>query len=339
MSQFTFDDLRIRTAEFLSSAYHGTAGTSAAAVPVETYSLDVVNRVVNDGYKRFLMEHNWVFMTPLAELTLPVETTGTITTGGSGTFTDTSITDATGTHNGKSMELTGTDGSTQVVTVLTQTSAGVFTFADANLVFTAGDTYTMVASPGFRGRSDRILMPTDFGGSIRGQITYGGPAGTPRIALNQISDDRIRELNAGDNQTNSDTVAIAFRPATQDSPSDPARFEAVLWPKPISTRTINFRYLRQPVPLTLGTDRPVTGFVHDMTLLAAIKAEAEITRHDEVGIWEGQYKALLQTSKDRDSEQRPQSLGMMKNPMDTGGGGFPFFRGTVDDVNGTEITF
>jgi hypothetical protein len=338
MSQFTFDDLRIRTAEFLSSAYHGTAGTSAAAVPTEVYSLDVVNRVVNDGYKRFLHEHDWVFMTPLAELSFVTETTGSVTTGGTGTFTDSAMTDTTGTHNGKSLEITRANGSTFHTIVVTQTSAGVYTFADGSLVFTAGDTYTMVAAPAIRGRADRYAMPADFGGNIRGQITYGGPAGTPRIALEQVSDDRIRELTSGDVNTAAEPVAIAFRPLAQEAPSDEAIIEAVVWPTPQAVRTIKFRYHRQPVPLVLGTDRPVSGFIHDMTLLAAIKAEAEVTRHDEIGVWEGQYKTLLATSKIRDSEQRPKSLGMMKNPEGSRVG-FPFFRGTTDNINGTEITF
>jgi hypothetical protein len=338
LSQFTYDDLRIRCAEFLSSAYHGTDGLSKAAVPTDAVDKDVVDRVVNDGYKRFYMEHDWFFMTPVAEFSLSAETTGSVTTAGTGTFTDSAMTDTTGTHNGSSIEIVQANGATFHTIVLTQTSSGVFTFQDGSLVFTVGDTYTLATSPAHRGRTDLILMPDDFGGNVRGQITYAGPAGTPRIALNQVSDDRIRELNAGANQTNGDTVAIAFRPIVQDSPSTPARIEAVLWPKPTSARTLRFRYLRQPPALVNGTDRPVSGFVHDMVLLAAIKAEAEITRHDEVGVWEGQYKALLVTAKARDAEQRPKSLGMMTNP-EGGSVGFPFFRGTVDDINGTAITF
>jgi hypothetical protein len=337
MSQYTFDDLRIRTAEYLSSAYHGTAGTSAAAVPVTVVDKDVVDRVVNDGYKRFCMEHDWVFMTPIFELTFVTETTGSVTTGGIGTFTDSTMTDTTGTHNGSSIKVTRSNGSTFHTIVLTQTSAGVFTFADGSLVFTTTDTYKLVASPAIRGEAHRYKMPEDFRGDIRGQITYGGPPGTPRITLQQVSTDEIEALFSGDVTTSSEPVAVGFRPLTQDSPSDPASIEAVFWPTPQSARTIKFRYYRQPVDLVQGTDRPITGVVHDMTLLAAIKAEAELTRHDEIAVWGEHYKNLLVTSVKRDAEQRAKGLGPMLNPE--GPSGFRFFRGTVDSINGTPITF
>jgi hypothetical protein len=338
LSTFTYDDLRIRVSEFLSSSYHGTAGTGAAAVPIEVYTADVIDRVVNDGYKRFVQDHDWIFMTPLFQMTFVNATTGSVTTGGTGTFTDTAMTDTTGTHNGSSILIKRSTGSTFHTVVLTQTAAGVFTFADGNLVFATTDTYSLAASPAIRGDADRYLMPADFSGSILGPITYGGPAGTPRISLNQVDEGGLRELQSGDVSTSSEPVAIAFRPLDQENQSEEPRIEAVLWPTPQAQRTLHMRYRRRPLPLVLGTDRPITGWEHDMTLLACCKAEAEITRHDEVAIWGATYAALLQTSIKRDSDARPKSRGMMTNP-EGGGIGFPFFRGTVDNINGTSITF
>jgi hypothetical protein len=62
----TFDDFRIRVAEYL-----GVADTSggAAALPVDAGDLDLVSRLVNDGYRRFLRDYRWNFMSVPFSLT------------------------------------------------------------------------------------------------------------------------------------------------------------------------------------------------------------------------------------------------------------------------------
>jgi hypothetical protein len=61
----TFTKLRIRVAEFLGIAYYGATGTEAAQLPVDAHDLDLVGRLVNDGYARFLNdnEKGWRFLT------------------------------------------------------------------------------------------------------------------------------------------------------------------------------------------------------------------------------------------------------------------------------------
>jgi hypothetical protein len=284
------------------------------------------------------MDHDWVFMTPVEELSFVTATAGSVTTAGTGTFTDSAMTDTTGTHDGSSIRILRSNGSTFYATIATQTSSGVFTFADGSLVFATTDTYTIVASPAIRGEAHRYLMPSDFGGIIRGRIQYGGPAGTPRTELLQIDVDEISALNAGENKTTGDPVTIGFRPLTQDSPSEQPRFEALVWPTPGTARTITYRYRRQPVALVNGTDRPVSYAMHDMTLLAAVKAEAERTRHDETSVELDNYKQLLTQSKALDAQMRPKRKGFMSNP-ESGAGAFPFSLGTVDSYNGTDLTF
>lgn len=65
--RLTYDQLRIRVAEFLGVAdYSG----SAAALPVDTIDLDRVSRLVNDGYARFIAENEkWNFLTVPLSLT------------------------------------------------------------------------------------------------------------------------------------------------------------------------------------------------------------------------------------------------------------------------------
>lgn len=58
--RLTFDQLRIRVAEFLGVADNSG---SAAALPTDPIDLDRVGRIVNDGYARFLSENEkWNFL-------------------------------------------------------------------------------------------------------------------------------------------------------------------------------------------------------------------------------------------------------------------------------------
>ena len=74
-----FKDLMIRAAEFLGVADYAASGTGKAALPVDEGTLDIVKRVTNDGFRRFVAEsvdprtgepHSWRFLNQYFELTL-----------------------------------------------------------------------------------------------------------------------------------------------------------------------------------------------------------------------------------------------------------------------------
>lgn len=59
----TYDKLRIRVAEFLGIHYAGANGDQAAQLPVDAGDLDLVSRIVNDGYARFIGDNEkWNFL-------------------------------------------------------------------------------------------------------------------------------------------------------------------------------------------------------------------------------------------------------------------------------------
>lgn len=66
--RLTYDQLRIRVAEFMGVAdYSG----SAAALPTDPATLDQVSRIVNDGYARFITDNEkWNFLSVPLTLTL-----------------------------------------------------------------------------------------------------------------------------------------------------------------------------------------------------------------------------------------------------------------------------
>lgn len=61
----TYTDFRLRVAEFLGVSYYGASGDQAAQLPVDAHDLDKVGRLVNDAYRRFLLdnERGWNFLT------------------------------------------------------------------------------------------------------------------------------------------------------------------------------------------------------------------------------------------------------------------------------------
>lgn len=329
---FTYDILRIRVAEYLGVSFKGTDGTEKPQLPQGEFDLDIVSRMVNDGYRRFITDFNWEFMTPLDRITFVSRTTGSITTAGTGTFTDTARTETTGTFNGQNIKITREDGSLFVTTVLTSTSSGVFTFADETLVFLTTDEYTI--STAVDGESHRYLMPDDYIGILVRDLTYELPQGSPLLTLAQVSEDKIRAFRAGGTTTTGDPVMVAFRPITVD---DRPRWEAIFWPTPGTIRTVAFRYRRFPQELEIGTEVTIAGPQHDMTLLQACRAEAERQRFDRVAIEESRYQSQLEVSKRLDRESRPKSLGI--EGLNVEGPGVFTPNGLVDFVNGTEITF
>lgn len=328
----TYDDLRIQTAEYLGVSYKGSNGKEKPQLPQTAYDLDTVSRVVNDAYERFITEYNWEFMAPLGSITFVSQTTGTITTGGTGTFTDTARTEADGSFDGQNIKITKSDGSSFTATVLTSTSGGVFTFADATLVFTVGETYSI--STAVEGENHRYLMPTDFHGVLIRDMTYGWPSGSPKLRLRQVAEDEIRAARAGEASDSGDPVVVAFRPIEIE---DEPRWEAIFWPAPGTLRTVHFRYRRFPVRMSIGTERPITGVQHDRALLASCLAEAELDRFGQPGSQEERYQKQLFLSKNLDRDARPKNLGDFGDR--SGDSKIRLPLGTVDKFDGIDITF
>lgn len=73
-SNLNFTDLRIRVAEFLGIADYSSG---AAGLPTDAHDLDLVGRIVNDGYHRFITEQEWSFLFPTLEVTLTSSPAGT----------------------------------------------------------------------------------------------------------------------------------------------------------------------------------------------------------------------------------------------------------------------
>jgi hypothetical protein len=300
----TYQDYQIRVAEYLGNAYTGAAGTSAAAVPVNTYDADLVQRLVNQGYMRFLQANpRWNFLNVPTSVTLSaLALTGICTAGTSNTFTDTSLIGNTSISAGWGLTITHADSSLdeQYVSSFNSGTGQVTitgTFVETPQV---GDSYSLMASPpNVFGQPWRYFMPSDFYGDVLTPFTYN--IGGPRLTVNTVDEVTIRELRAGANTAG--TVSnCAFRPVPATNSSVPAsRWEVLFWPAPSNANTLTCVYKRWPSAFSSNTDRSVAGFQHDLTILAACIAEAERMMNDKAGEREQFFQAILKQSMDLDA--------------------------------------
>lgn len=308
----TFQDFQIRTAEYLGNAYYGANGQGAAQVPINVFALDLVTRLVNDGYRRFIGESpKWNFLNVPVSITFnnapfisSVSATGNVTTGVV-TWVDSSIAGvyADNTYTGQGATLTHSDTSTDEGLVTAYVgSSGTFTATlspnQPGETPQPGDSYSVAPTPMVAGQSYRYYMPDDFYGELLTPWTYN--IGGPRLTVETVPEVTIRELRAGANTTG--TVSnCAFRPINTTAASSGQRWEALFWPSPATTNTLTAMYKRFPQKMVNPTDRSVAGFQHDDTIMQAIVAEAERQRGDTQGPREQGYQTALQRSMKMDA--------------------------------------
>lgn len=311
----TFSDFQIRVAEFLGMAYYGSNGQGAAQVPINTQDLDLVTRLVNDGYRRFIGENpKWIFLNVPITITFntaPFQSlvTATGTNAGSGgtiTWTDSSIAGvyADNFWAGQGGQITHIDTSLDEFLVTASVGAtGAFTGTVApNMpgeVPQVSESYVLAPYPVVAGQQWRYYMPDDFYGELLTPWTYN--IGGPRLTVTTVSEYEIRELRAGANTTG--TVSnCAFRPINTmatwpfGASTGGQRWEALFWPSPATTNTLTAIYKRFPQKLANATDRSVAGYQHDDTIMQAIIAEAERQRGDTAGPREAGYQTALKRS-------------------------------------------
>lgn len=303
--RLTFQTLQIRVADFLGIA---DRSGSALAVPTDAKDLELVKRLVNDGYRRFVSEsEKWNFLNvPLAITFVPQQTL--TLTGGNGTTTliagSIAGTYANDVFNGFEVTVIDTTTGTKYVYLVADYtgSSGTFTFTAINSTLGSGDTLEIAGLRNVAGQADRYYLPDDFYGLWRPFFTYDENG--PRTRIDEVPESMIREFKAN-NLTTGTPAEVAFRPINVDATADGKRWEAIFWPEPSGTETVSARYRRFPALLSANGDVSVAGFHHDGTVLAASLAAAELYRNDKIGIHEATYQAKLSTSKKLDSRATP----------------------------------
>lgn len=305
----TFDDMRIRVAEHLGIAYYGAAGNEAAQLPTDAHDLDLVSRLVNDGYRRFLSERAWSFMRPLLTIVFRQQYDGSATAVGGSTLSDSTRTQADDFFNGYSIRVTSAaTGDIQVRTVTDYVGAtGQFVVGVAfSPALVIGDTYTVAPAECVEGQNHRYYLPDDFFGVIHRPFTYGEDG--PITSMEPSTEWKIRELRAGQDVSGQPTI-YAVAPINTSVTTDGDRWEAIFWPRPNILEAVQCRYQRYPNKLTTGTHRHVAGFQHDAAVLAAAKAEAELQQEGVEGAQSIAYDKALARSVMLDDKSTPVRIG------------------------------
>lgn len=324
--RLTFEQLQIRVADFLGIA---NRSGSSLAVPSDAKNLELVKRLVNDGYRRFITEQeNWNFLNVPLSLTFVDETEYTITAVAAGTITVGTLACVFANDVFNGFEITATDEDTGTEYQLTITdyvgATGAFSVAAVPAAIEAGDTFIIAGLRNVFGNGYRYYMPDDFFGLWKQQLTFDQNG--PRVRIDIISEEQLRELRAGA-RTSGTATYVAFRPINTDATASGKRWEALFWPAPTGGETVSGIYKRFPAALSANGDVSVAGFHHDHVVLAAALAAAELYRNDKIGIHEQTYQMRLATAKKLDARATPRK----QRPFGDGSDG-PDFRRPSSDV-------
>lgn len=299
----TFQQMQIRIADFLGIA---DRSGSALAVPTDAKNLELVKRLVNDGYRRFIAEsEKWNFLNVPLTINFAAQLTGTITAKDA---THVTIGGFAGTYandffNGFEFTIDNDSTTKSTYTVVDYVGAtGQFQVAAVGADVAVGDTLLIAGANNVEGIAWRYYLPDDFYGIWRIPLTYA-PNG-PRVRIVEVTEEEIREMRAGQ-VTTGDPLYAAFRPINTVATTTSRRYEALFWPEPSSAIPVTGIYKRFPAALSANGDVSVAGFHHDGTILAAAFAAAEMYRHDKIGIHEQMYQAKLVTSKKLDAHATP----------------------------------
>jgi hypothetical protein len=310
----TYDDFRIRVAEFLGVAYYGPNGDQAAQLPVDAHDLDLVSRIVNDGYRRFIGENEkWNFLNVPFTLQFVTGTAGRRRAAAPRpSWIPASRRRSDSFFNGFTPPRHARRGSVDIVHVTAYTGAThTFTFSAGNSSRRRGHATQLAASTAVEGQNYRYYLPDDFYGILMTPL---------HLRRGRASPDPINEVDEGRPSGNCGPVptpAARLRPwpsvlLTRRLPRPQTVGGSVLAPPP-GVERMTATYKRFPQKLSSGTDRSVAGYQHDDTaIMAACVAEAERQRGDAIGPREQAYQAMLERAMKLDaraSEARAKEFG------------------------------
>lgn len=268
-----------------------------------------VNRLVNDGYRKFLWPrvlpgeaepHKWSFLCPHATLTIWPTTTGTVdgtpTYDGS-TYSTITVTAAAFYANmvGESFTF-GTSGTSYTIASYVSTTSIKVT-GDASGE-TADDSFTITADGDYD-------LPDNFGGMTENMFIVSTSVTIKTIK--RVGASRIYVLRGQSDYTDTPHV-FAVVPASHDM-TEGQRYRASFYPTPDAVRTVTYRYNILPNKLTATATYPHGVEMHSRTMMLACLAEVDRELHIDNG-HKTEYEEALEASVKADRrDNQPATLG------------------------------
>lgn len=247
----TLDGLVLTVAQKLAVADYRSDKTPY--IPADDpFNLGECIDMVNRGIQLFIDSappEGWRWMRRIASVTLAPSYTGTATAGTAASLTDGGIAGdyANDFFNGYTLKITGGTGEGQTATVTDYVGASgqfLFTALSGGSTPDTTSTYRISRSADvIDADAARYMLPTDFGGEVRGKIGYASATGHS-TRLEWTDEATIRALRAVVVQTGYPSLA-AIRPYQPTSTVIAAgrRWEIIFDPQPSAADVVEFPYL------------------------------------------------------------------------------------------------
>lgn len=308
----TFEDLGRSTAFYLGWKRLATEAEGLTAA--QAANIEAANR---SGYRKFLAEHDWGFLTPRATFTLWKTATGTVSATG------TTVTATTAKFFPSMIGHPIVIATIGTFTITAYTSSTIIT-VDASATCTS-KTFTITADGVYR-------LPDDFG-SIDSERIYFAANNQDARTISLASEPLIVESWQLNTQVQRPAIA-AVRPLS-NSTGTGQRFDLVVASIPDADYVVSFPYNVHPNALTTGL-YPYGGMKHAETIRLACTSSAESMFNDPQQEQQRLYAVALNLSKTLDLRQsRAERLGISHDREY--GGRLPFrydrcVGGTVEGV-------
>lgn len=287
-------------AEIADEAWDGHV---AAEITLADRYLTVCKGIVNAAYKRFLIAHDWGFLTTRTTLTGWATATGVTTVQpvfGDPESTVTAL--AAMFYPSMVGQMLTFDDSEDEFEIITYTSTTVVEVTGDASGEEAAAAMT-VTSTGFQ------RLPDDFGGQMIDEKMYFAPDGLG-VALREVPVSHIMDL-----QSLSDITAqypYMYGLETVEDVDGYTRWNVVFYPQWATDTTIHYRYRKQIAELTSAsgtTDYPLGGAEFSTAIREACMMMVEEDRGDLKGPAHEAYNTTISQAISRDGKNKPRNRG------------------------------
>jgi len=311
----TFNDLILVAALRLGTAYYGSDGISAPAIPSDAHDLAVAKGYVNDAIRMFIAAAppaGWRWLRPTADLviwpTVDEDADNKVTASAYDSSNGvTTLTVSTAAFY-PSMEL-------HSIVIDTIGTFVIAEYVSATSVKVTGDASATGGAPGklwSMTADGNYTLPITFGGQYTGDITYSADTNNSG-AIEWTSEAEIRRWRVDAGTESGDPYLAAVRLMATGSPR--RRWELMVHPIPDEVYTLQFPYHLYFTELTSGTQVHPAPYHHDETVRAAVRAIIEREETGTLGPDTAYYEQkCLPNSYRADAHSAPRKLGKFGGP-------------------------
>jgi len=265
--------------------------------------------IANLGYRTFLQEKDWPFLTKQTTLTAWVTETSTADGApvyDAAAYSAVTVDDAATFHPsmiGHDLTFTATGNSYEIYGYTSGTEVDVVGDASAEA---DEDTVTVTANGIYR-------LPDDYSEPDSEWLHFG--AGEKKVGMQRRPPATIRELKGRDDRSAENPWIWAFEGVTSYS-AGYQRYNLLVHPKFASEETIQYGYRINPSEMTNDADYPLGGAKYCMTVLAAALMALEEDQGNLASKSHQKYYASVERAAGRDAGDRPRNIGYCGDSSD-----------------------